>query len=75
MIVESDSMITKETTDRITADYCECLVESLNTQNLKDLSFYVGKLQMYQYVLNEDQIAILYEGEQRLDAMTSRDRG
>ena len=75
MIVESDSMITKETTDRITADYCECLVESLNTQNLKDLSFYVSKLQMYQYVLNEDQIAILYEGEQRLDAMTTRERG
>ena len=73
MIVESDSMITKETTDRITADYCECLVESLNTQNLKDLSFYVGKLQMYQYVLNEDQIAILYEGEQRLDAITIND--
>ncbi|HIG57948.1 MAG TPA: hypothetical protein EYQ21_00905 [Flavobacteriales bacterium] len=62
-------MITKEATDNRAQEYCHNLVESLNDVNLKDIDFYATKLRIYEYILDDDQRAVLYEAEQILDAL------
>ena len=63
-------MITKEATNKRAQDYCQNLIESLNSVDLKDIDFYAAKLRIYEYVLDDDQRAVLYEAEQILDALT-----
>jgi|TARA_B100000959_G_C14499025_1_gene426406 hypothetical protein len=60
----------KEVTNNRAYEYCYNLIESLNKANLKDINFYVNKLRIYEYILDDDQKAILYEAEQLLDVMT-----
>ena len=63
-------MITKETQDNRAHEYCQHLIESLHTVDLKDIDFYTSKLRIYELILDDDQRAVLYEAEQVLDALT-----
>ena len=63
-------MITKEALLSRAIDASDALVDSLNNQSITDIAFYVGKLRTYEYMLTEDQEALLYEAEQILDAIT-----
>ena len=63
-------MITKEATDHRAQEYCLNLIDSLNSVNMQDIDFYATKLRIYEYILDDDQRAVLYEAEQILDALT-----
>ena len=63
-------MITKETTDSRAHEYCQNLIESLQSVNIQDIDFYAEKLRIYELILSDDQRAVLYEAEQILDALT-----
>lgn len=63
-------MITKEATDNRAHEYCQNLIESLHSVDLKDIDFYASKLRIYELILDDDQRAVLYEAEQVLDALT-----